>query len=76
MGFLSIRCLGRGPHLELRLEPQGSSPVLTWISGFLWSSTGESVLILCGDMQVRFLLELLKRCQGSCRVDIMICGFL
>ena len=26
-----------GPHLELRLEPQGSSPVLTWISGFLWS---------------------------------------
>ena len=25
------------PHLDLRLEPQGSSPVLTWISGFLWS---------------------------------------
>ena len=22
---------------ELRLEAQGSSPVLTWISGFLWS---------------------------------------
>ena len=28
---------GIGPHLELRLEPQGASPVLTWISGFLWS---------------------------------------
>ena len=28
---------GIGPHLELRLEPKCSSPVLTWISGFLWS---------------------------------------
>ena len=24
---------GRGPHLKLRREPQGSSPVLTWASG-------------------------------------------
>ena len=29
------RSNGRRPHLELRLEPQGSSPVLTWISGCL-----------------------------------------
>ena len=36
-GFLSSRYRGLGPHLDLRLEPQGSSPVLTWISGFLWS---------------------------------------
>ena len=36
-GFLSSRCRSIGPHLSLRLEPQGSSPVLTWISGFLWS---------------------------------------
>jgi len=35
--FLFSRCRGIGPHLELRLEPQGSSPVLPWISGFLWS---------------------------------------
>ena len=28
---------GIWPHLKLRPEPQGSSPVLTWISGFLWS---------------------------------------
>ena len=36
-GFL-CRCFrGRGPHLELRTEPQCSSPVLTWNSGFLWS---------------------------------------
>ena len=25
-----------GALLELRLEPQGSSPGLTWLSGFLW----------------------------------------
>ena len=36
-GFLSSRCRGIGPHLELRPEPQGASSVLTWISGFLWS---------------------------------------
>ena len=36
-GFLCSRCRGRGLHLELRPEPQGSSPVLTWILGFLWS---------------------------------------
>ena len=26
LGFLCSRCWGRGPHLELRPEPQGSSP--------------------------------------------------
>ena len=34
-GFLCSRCRGRGPHLELRPESQGSSSVPTWISGFL-----------------------------------------
>ena len=37
LGFLSIRCWVLGPHLELRPEPQVSSPVLTWISRILWS---------------------------------------
>ena len=36
-GFLSSWYQVLGPHLELRLEPQASSPVLTWISGILWS---------------------------------------
>ena len=31
--FLSSCCRVLGPHLELRLEPQVSSPVLTGISG-------------------------------------------
>ena len=35
-GFLCSRCQGPGPHLELRLKPQVSSPVLTWNSGLLW----------------------------------------
>ena len=35
-GFLCSRCWGRGPHLEFRLEPQCSFPVLTLNSGFLW----------------------------------------
>ena len=36
-GFLCGCIRGQGPLLELRPEPQGSSPVPTWISGFLWS---------------------------------------
>ena len=35
-GFLCSLCRGRSPHLELRSEPQVSSPGLTWISVFLW----------------------------------------
>ena len=75
-GFLSSRCQGHGPHLELRPEPQGSSPVPTWISGSSGVSAGESGLVSCGDMQVCFSLELEKQCQASCRVDIDIGGFL
>ena len=36
-GFLSSWCPALSPHLELSLDPQGSSLVLTWFSGFLWS---------------------------------------
>ena len=35
--FLSSLCQVLSTHLNLRLEPQGSSPVLTRIFGFLWS---------------------------------------
>ena len=35
-GFLSSQCRGLGPHLELKPEPQGSSPEWTWILDFLW----------------------------------------
>ena len=35
------QCNGRGPHLELRQEPQASSPVLTWVSGCVCSFKQE-----------------------------------
>ena len=67
--FLCSHCQGQGPHLELRLEPQGSSPGRTWIS---WSFLGLhrgvrshlvwSHAILCSS-------RARKECQASCRVD-------
>ena len=39
-------------------------------------STGESPLVSCGDIHVRYPLELEKQCQSSCGVDIGISGFL
>ena len=36
-GFLSRRCQGVRPCVELMPEPEDSSPVLTWILGYLWS---------------------------------------
>ena len=35
--FLSSRCQVLCPRLEPSLEPEVSSPVVTWILGFLWS---------------------------------------
>ena len=40
-GFLSSRYRVLGAHLELRWKPQVSSPVLTWILGFLWNLSRE-----------------------------------
>ena len=36
-GFLSRRCRGLRPCVELVPEPEDSSPVLTWIVGYFWS---------------------------------------
>ena len=36
-GFLSRRCRGLRPCVELGLEPEDSSPVLTWILAYFWS---------------------------------------
>ena len=44
------------------LELQGSSPVLTWISGSYGVSTGESGLIWCGDLEIRFPFGVSKGC--------------
>ena len=36
-GFHSRRCLGLRSCVESVLEPEDSSPVLTWILGYFWS---------------------------------------
>ena len=36
-GFFSRRCRGLRPCVESVLEPEDSSPVLTWILGYFWS---------------------------------------
>ena len=36
-GFLSRRCSRLRPCVESVLEPEDSSPVLTWILGYCWS---------------------------------------
>ena len=36
-GFLSRRCTGLRPCVELVPEPEDSSPVQTWILGYFWS---------------------------------------
>ena len=68
-GFLCSRCWSRGPHLELRPEPQGSPQCRHGSLGSSGASTGESGLPSCGAMQVRSPLEPEKQCQASCRVD-------
>ena len=35
--FLSRRCRGLRPCVESVLDPEDSSPVLTWILGYFWS---------------------------------------
>ena len=36
-GFLSLRCRGLRPRVELMLESEDSSPVLAWILRYFWS---------------------------------------
>ena len=44
--------------VESVLEPEDSSPVLTWILGYFWSLSGQSVLYSSVGMHVRFPPEL------------------
>ena len=71
-GLLGVHwgpCNGRGPHLVLRREPQGSSPVLTWVSGVYAVSNRESGLDLCGGKELCYPIELSKGFQDSRQVE-------
>ena len=49
-GFLSHRCRGLIPSVELMPEPEDSSPVLTWILGYFRVSPGgqsSSQVVAC-----------------------------
>ena len=61
--------------MELVLEPEVSSPLLTWILGYFGVSPGESVLVSSGGMHERFPPELEQQCHASLRVDQGISGF-
>ena len=74
-GFLSRRCRGLRPCVESMPEPEDSSPVLTWILGYFWSSPGESVHLSFRGMLVRFPPELYQQCHASLLEDQGICGF-
>ena len=49
-----------GPKIlcESVMEPEDSSPVLTWILGYFWRLPVQSVLYLSGGMHVRFPPEM------------------
>ena len=53
-----VWCSRRGPYLELRQEPQGSSPFLIPIAAPCIVGRGESGLVLCAGMDLRLPLEL------------------
>ena len=54
-GFLSHRCRGLRPCVVSVLEPEDSSPVLTWILGYPGISPGKSVLVSSGACKCTFL---------------------
>ena len=55
---------GPKPSVELVPELEDSCSVLTWILGHFGVSPGESVLVSCGGMHVRFL--------PSCSSSVML----
>ena len=57
-GFLSLRCRGLRSCVESVLEPEDSSPVLTWILGYFWSLPRAVSPYSSGAMHVRFPPEL------------------
>ena len=57
-GFFSLRCRGLRSCVESVLEPEDSSPVLTWILRYFWSLPRGVSLRLEWVMHVRFPPEL------------------
>ena len=75
-GFLCSRCQARGPHLQLRPEPQGSSPGTIWISGFLWTPQGGQALSRVEPCKSALLLSQKRSVWLPVGLTIGIGGFL
>ena len=60
-------CIGRGPHLPLRQEPQGSSDFRLRWQGPCRLGTGESGLVLGRGMELRLPLEMSPGREAACR---------
>ena len=74
-GFLSPRCQGLRPCVELVPEPEDSSPVLTWILEYFWGlPRGVSPRLEWGHARA-ISSPAIEGCHASLRVDQGICGF-
>ena len=68
-------CIGRGPHLQLRQEPQGTSDFRLRSQGPCRLGTGESGLVLGGGMELRLPLEMSPGREAACRAVFGTWGF-
>ena len=74
-GFLSRRCRGLKPCVESVLEPEDSSPVLTWILGYFWSlPRGDNPRLEWGHARA-LPSRAVAKCHASLRVDQGSSGF-
>ena len=74
-GFLSRRCRGLRPCVELVPEPEDSSPVPTWIFGDFWSlPRGVRPRLEWGHARA-LSSRAVAACHASLCVDQGICGF-
>ena len=67
LGFLSCRCRALRPCVESGLEPEDSSPGLTWILGYCWSlPRGSPSSSRVGACRYAFLLS----CSSSFMLSV------
>ena len=75
-GFLCSRCWSRGPHLELRPEPQGSPQCRHGSLGSSGASTGESGFVSVEPCKSSLLSSRKSRVRLPVRLTIGMGGFL
>src|SRR5574340_1479760 len=67
--------IGRGPHLQVRQEPQGTSDFRLRWQGACRLGTGESGLVLGRGMELRWPLEVYPGREATCRAVFGTWGF-